>query len=326
MNPPTIYTIPVTILDMIFVGTNGYVVALDKRTGQRIWKTFLKHEAQVSIFPDGQRLLCGNNGYLFSLSVTDGSVVWKNGLKGSGFGNIALASSDIPVVSYTPATPIFMSTTTTTTTPSLPPPTTTVPTPFPPPAPTTTGALLYPDPSDTVPSVSSQNIVYPPPSTQSDKIPSVSGPSQVFSPNPQPFAPNSGAPLHPFPIQMIPQPQPIPQPVIQKTRKPSEAPLLVHLHNVVFLAMQHYVHAINKTDGSIIWRVDVGSKGDLCMIVENEMVFVGSAGFVYALSAANGKVLWKNDLPGCGYSSVLLCTANQRTHSSGTPFPSQKKP
>jgi outer membrane protein assembly factor BamB len=63
----------------------------------------------------------------------------------------------------------------------------------------------------------------------------------------------------------------------------------------------HYLHCIDLTDGSRIWRFDTGdvNMSNPAVDPENGVVYTGSdSGFVWALDAETGDVLWKEDVGG----------------------------
>jgi hypothetical protein len=77
---------------MIFVGLNGYVVALDRDTGEMVWNCSKLNSGPVSLLLDGDRLIVSTNGYIYCLDPADGRVVWDNPLRGYGMGIAHLVS------------------------------------------------------------------------------------------------------------------------------------------------------------------------------------------------------------------------------------------
>jgi outer membrane protein assembly factor BamB len=77
---------------LIFVGLNGYVLALDRDTGRRVWECSELKSGPVSLLLDGDRLIASTNGYIYCLDPADGRVVWDNPLHGYGMGIAHLAS------------------------------------------------------------------------------------------------------------------------------------------------------------------------------------------------------------------------------------------
>jgi len=81
---------------LIFVGINGSVFALDERTGQEVWRSFLRSSDYVGIVWDGQSLFAANSGEVWRLDPKTGDEIWHNELKRLGRGLVSLASSRRP--------------------------------------------------------------------------------------------------------------------------------------------------------------------------------------------------------------------------------------
>jgi outer membrane protein assembly factor BamB len=80
--------------DLVFVGINKQVIALDRYTGEKKWEwKSPKGSGYPSILLDGDRLIVSVNGYTFCLEPTTGAEVWFNELKGNGTGITCLVSS-----------------------------------------------------------------------------------------------------------------------------------------------------------------------------------------------------------------------------------------
>jgi outer membrane protein assembly factor BamB len=71
---------------LIFVGLNGYALALDRDTGEIVWSNNNLKSGYVSLLLDGDRLIVSTNGYIFCLDPLTGEVLWNNPLKGYGAG------------------------------------------------------------------------------------------------------------------------------------------------------------------------------------------------------------------------------------------------
>ncbi|HXS95896.1 MAG TPA: PQQ-binding-like beta-propeller repeat protein [Candidatus Limnocylindrales bacterium] len=80
--------------DVIFAGGGGSVAALDRGTGQEVWRTNLKGSSFVNVVVDGDRLYATASGEIFALDAATGSVLWHNPLRGMGFGPIAIGAPD----------------------------------------------------------------------------------------------------------------------------------------------------------------------------------------------------------------------------------------
>ena len=71
---------------LVFVGLNGYAVALDRDTGEIVWSNNELKSGYVTLLLDGDRLVVSTNGYLFCLDPLTGRVVWQNRMSGYGGG------------------------------------------------------------------------------------------------------------------------------------------------------------------------------------------------------------------------------------------------
>ncbi len=82
-----------SIDQLVFVGLNGYALALDRETGEIVWSNDQMKSGYVSLLVDGDRLIVSTNGYIFCLDPLTGDILWNNPLKGYGMGApTALAS------------------------------------------------------------------------------------------------------------------------------------------------------------------------------------------------------------------------------------------
>jgi outer membrane protein assembly factor BamB len=84
--------------DMVFVGVNGRVLALDRHSGRSIWETRLKGSILglgggfVNLFFDRGDIFAHTNGRLFCLDSMSGRIKWENPLKWFGYEIATLAS------------------------------------------------------------------------------------------------------------------------------------------------------------------------------------------------------------------------------------------
>lgn len=74
------------IENLIFVGLNGYAVALDRKTGEIVWKNSEMHSGYVTLLLDGDRLIVSTNGYIYCLDPLTGQILWHNPMRGYGSG------------------------------------------------------------------------------------------------------------------------------------------------------------------------------------------------------------------------------------------------
>jgi outer membrane protein assembly factor BamB len=75
-----------TIDQLVFVGLNGYAVALDRDTGEIVWSNDELKSGYVTLLLDGDRLVVSTNGYIFCLDPLTGRVLWNNRMSGYGVG------------------------------------------------------------------------------------------------------------------------------------------------------------------------------------------------------------------------------------------------
>ena len=72
------------IEQLIFVGLNGYVVALHRDSGEIVWSNKELHHGSVTLLLDGDRLIVSSSGYLYCLNPCTGKILWHNPMKGYG--------------------------------------------------------------------------------------------------------------------------------------------------------------------------------------------------------------------------------------------------
>jgi outer membrane protein assembly factor BamB len=73
--------------DLVFVGLNGYAVALHRDSGELVWKNSDMRNGYVTLLLDGDRLVVSTNGYIYCLDPLTGSILWHNPMKGFGSGS-----------------------------------------------------------------------------------------------------------------------------------------------------------------------------------------------------------------------------------------------
>jgi outer membrane protein assembly factor BamB len=81
-----------TIDQLIFVGLRGYVLALDRDSGDVVWSNDNLKSGYTTLLLDGDRLIVSTNGYMYCLDPLTGDILWQNPLKGYGVGVTDLAS------------------------------------------------------------------------------------------------------------------------------------------------------------------------------------------------------------------------------------------
>lgn len=79
--------------NMVFVGLNGRVVALDRDSGKIRWRwQATKSGGYMTLLPDRDRLIVSAGGYVYCLDPATGEERWHNPLTGFGVGVAALAT------------------------------------------------------------------------------------------------------------------------------------------------------------------------------------------------------------------------------------------
>ena len=69
---------------LIFIGLNGYVLALHRDSGEIIWSNDEMKSGYVTLLLDGDRLIASTSGYIYCLDPGTGKIRWHNPLKGFG--------------------------------------------------------------------------------------------------------------------------------------------------------------------------------------------------------------------------------------------------
>lgn len=75
-----------TIDELIFVGLNGYALALNRTSGEIVWSNDQMKSGYVTLLLDGDRLIVSTNGYIYCLDPLTGQILWHNPLRGYGAG------------------------------------------------------------------------------------------------------------------------------------------------------------------------------------------------------------------------------------------------
>jgi outer membrane protein assembly factor BamB len=75
----------------VYIGIQGQVLALDRATGEEVWRTELKGSNFVNVVLLDRELLASTRGELFALDPATGEIRWRNKLKGLGTGILTIA-------------------------------------------------------------------------------------------------------------------------------------------------------------------------------------------------------------------------------------------
>ena len=80
--------------DLVFVGFNSRVAALDKKRGEIVWDwQATKGRGSVTLLVDGDYLFVSVMGYSYCLDARTGEERWFNEMSGFGFGVPCVATS-----------------------------------------------------------------------------------------------------------------------------------------------------------------------------------------------------------------------------------------
>jgi hypothetical protein len=77
---------------LVFVGLNGWVAALDRDSGEVVWYCSELNSGYTTLLLDGDRLIASTNGYLYCLDPQTGKILWNNPMHGYGTGVAHLVS------------------------------------------------------------------------------------------------------------------------------------------------------------------------------------------------------------------------------------------
>ena len=69
---------------LVFVGLNGYALALNRDSGEIVWSNNELKSGPVTLLLDGDRLIVSTGGYIFCLDPLTGKLLWNNPLSGYG--------------------------------------------------------------------------------------------------------------------------------------------------------------------------------------------------------------------------------------------------
>lgn len=79
-------------MENIYIGMNGFVVAIKPKNGDEIWRTKLKSSQITNIVLDQDKIYASAGGHLFCLTSKKGEILWENKLSGLGYGACIIAT------------------------------------------------------------------------------------------------------------------------------------------------------------------------------------------------------------------------------------------
>lgn len=82
--------------DLLFVGFNGRVVALEQRSGELVWEWRCPKPSgqMMAVLVQGDRIFASSAGYTYCLDALHGVELWDNPLKGLETGVPSLATAE----------------------------------------------------------------------------------------------------------------------------------------------------------------------------------------------------------------------------------------
>jgi hypothetical protein len=80
-------------MSAIFLGVHGEVLALDRTTGQEVWRTKLSGGDFVNLLLDQDRIIATTKGEAYCVDAATGQLLWHNKLPGVGWGLITIATA-----------------------------------------------------------------------------------------------------------------------------------------------------------------------------------------------------------------------------------------
>ncbi|HXJ93157.1 MAG TPA: PQQ-binding-like beta-propeller repeat protein [Terriglobia bacterium] len=79
--------------------------------------------------------------------------------------------------------------------------------------------------------------------------------------------------------------------------------------SLVFLGVKGTVIALDKSNGSEVWRARLAGSDFVNLVVEDGSVYATTRGQVFCLSATSGEIRWNNPLKGMGLGLVTIASA-----------------
>ena len=79
----------------VFLGVHGEVLALDRTTGQTVWRTKLTGGDFVNLLLDQDRIIATTKGEAYCVDAATGQLLWHNKLPGVGWGLMRAAREGV---------------------------------------------------------------------------------------------------------------------------------------------------------------------------------------------------------------------------------------
>lgn len=78
--------------NLLVAGVKGTVLAINRTTGEEVWRTPLKGSDFVNLVIDNENIYASTKGEIFCLNAATGELRWHNKLSGLGFGLVTIAT------------------------------------------------------------------------------------------------------------------------------------------------------------------------------------------------------------------------------------------
>lgn len=79
-----------------YIGIRGTVLALNRATGEELWRVRLGGWCFVNLVLDGDRVIATTRGKAFCLDAATGNLLWFNQLSGLGWGLATVVTVNAP--------------------------------------------------------------------------------------------------------------------------------------------------------------------------------------------------------------------------------------
>lgn len=87
--------------------------------------------------------------------------------------------------------------------------------------------------------------------------------------------------------------------------------------DLLFVGIKGHVIAINKGDGSEVWRTKLKSANITVVSSDHTRIYAAASGHLFCLDKATGEQIWTNSLKGLGYGTCIIDVGNHAAPVSG---------
>ena len=85
-----------------------------------------------------------------------------------------------------------------------------------------------------------------------------------------------------------------------------------NLADTVFIGMRGHVVALDRRNGSEIWRTPLKSCNFVNVALDGPDLFATTMGEMFCLDPATGRIRWNNPLRGMGYGLICIAGASSQ--------------